>query len=58
MTELKKFEHEGGAIVVATPGRLQYVLENQAEQFKVKSLEVLILDEADRYGSNDYEPIL
>ncbi len=39
--------------MIATPGRLEYMIEEISKKnensFKLKELEVLVLDEADRY---------
>ena len=44
--DIGHFKRDGGHIVIASPGRLEYMME--LPEFKVKELEVLILDEADR----------
>ncbi|VDP16989.1 unnamed protein product [Soboliphyme baturini] len=50
--DVTEFRNEGGNIVIGTPGRLETLLEASSEEFSllnyVKSLDVLILDEADR----------
>ncbi|XP_075710662.1 ATP-dependent RNA helicase DDX55 [Rhinoderma darwinii] len=50
--DVKKFKEHGGNIVVATPGRLEDMFRRQADGLDlvsaVKTLDVLILDEADR----------
>jgi len=48
-TDLKAFRSEGGNIIIATPGRLDDVINRLGVEIKLKELEVLILDEADRY---------
>ncbi|KAL6051400.1 ATP-dependent RNA helicase ddx55 [Balamuthia mandrillaris] len=45
--DVGKFRESGGSIVIATPGRLQDVM-NRCPEFNVRELEVLVLDEADR----------
>ena len=49
---IKEFQADGGNIIIATPGKLLALLEHKEETFQlrssVKSLEILILDEADR----------
>ncbi|KIP08152.1 hypothetical protein PHLGIDRAFT_127191 [Phlebiopsis gigantea 11061_1 CR5-6] len=44
-------------VVVATPGRLQYHLEN-TKGFSLRTLQFLVLDEADRLLDMDFGPIL
>ncbi|KIY62831.1 DEAD-domain-containing protein, partial [Cylindrobasidium torrendii FP15055 ss-10] len=44
-------------IIVATPGRLQYHLEN-TKGFSLKSLKFLVLDEADRLLDMDFGPVI
>ncbi|KAG9487640.1 ATP-dependent RNA helicase DDX55 [Eleutherodactylus coqui] len=50
--DVKKFKEHGGNIIVATPGRLEDMFRRQADGLDlvsaVKTLDVLILDEADR----------
>jgi len=49
--DLRRLAEEGGNILVATPGRLHDLLERREAsrlQAAVKTLEVLVLDEADR----------
>lgn len=50
--DLKNFASSGGHIVVCTAGRFEDLLERKTEQISIKSslksLEILILDEADR----------
>ncbi|XP_044131626.1 ATP-dependent RNA helicase DDX55 [Bufo gargarizans] len=50
--DVKKFQEHGGNIIVATPGRLEDMFRRQADGLDlvtaVKTLDVLILDEADR----------
>ncbi|KAM4053958.1 ATP-dependent RNA helicase DDX55 [Anomaloglossus baeobatrachus] len=50
--DVKKFKEHGGNIIVATPGRLEDMFRRQADGMDlvsaVKTLDVLILDEADR----------
>lgn len=43
----EKFSKHGGNIVIATPGRLEEIIDT-VSIFNTKSLEMLILDEADR----------
>eukprot|EP01114_Cavostelium_apophysatum_P011425 TRINITY_DN25670_c0_g1_i1.p1 TRINITY_DN25670_c0_g1~~TRINITY_DN25670_c0_g1_i1.p1 ORF type:complete len:686 (-),score=209.42 TRINITY_DN25670_c0_g1_i1:188-2161(-) len=52
--DLDRFRQEGGTIIVATPGRLEYVLQN--EDFNVKALEILVMDEADRLLDMGFAP--
>lgn len=51
---VKKLTNYGGQIIIATPGKFTQMLENEASessflQKALKSLEILILDEADRF---------
>lgn len=46
--DLKRFREHGANIVIGTPGRLDDVMQRMGAEFKVKELEVLVLDEADR----------
>ncbi|XP_027335135.1 DEAD-box ATP-dependent RNA helicase 18 isoform X2 [Abrus precatorius] len=45
--DMKKIEEEGANILIGTPGRL-YDIMNRMDVLEFKSLEILILDEADR----------
>eukprot|EP01125_Pyxidicula_operculata_P022634 TRINITY_DN941_c0_g2_i3.p1 TRINITY_DN941_c0_g2~~TRINITY_DN941_c0_g2_i3.p1 ORF type:complete len:238 (-),score=53.85 TRINITY_DN941_c0_g2_i3:92-706(-) len=45
--DLSLFTEKGGNIIVATPGRLDYLMQ-KATNFNVKTVEILVLDEADR----------
>jgi superfamily II DNA/RNA helicase len=45
--DLSQLSEHGCHIVVATPGKLEYVLSHSNE-VNVKQLEILIMDEADR----------
>ncbi|XP_053327965.1 ATP-dependent RNA helicase DDX55 [Spea bombifrons] len=57
--DVQKFKEHGGNIIVATPGRLEDMFRRQADGLDlvscVKSLEVLILDEADRLLDMGFE---
>ncbi|GAB1609847.1 ATP-dependent RNA helicase DDX55-like [Argonauta hians] len=57
--DMEKFQNQGGHIIVATPGRLEDILDRQAKVFNlascVKSLEVLVMDEADRLLESGFE---
>eukprot|EP00033_Pygsuia_biforma_P005058 GCRY01005551.1.p1 GENE.GCRY01005551.1~~GCRY01005551.1.p1 ORF type:complete len:600 (+),score=84.63 GCRY01005551.1:123-1922(+) len=44
--DVTSYREHGGSIVIATPGRLLHVM-NSIPDFRIKSLEVLVLDEAD-----------
>jgi ATP-dependent RNA helicase DDX55/SPB4 len=46
--DMRNFRTNGGNIVIATPGRLNDIMNRMGPEFKVKELEVLVLDEADR----------
>ncbi|KAM4808738.1 ATP-dependent RNA helicase DDX55 [Rhinophrynus dorsalis] len=60
--DVKKFKEQGGNIIVATPGRLEDMFRRQADGLDlvscVKSLDVLILDEADRLLDMGFEASL
>ncbi|KAM4710505.1 ATP-dependent RNA helicase DDX55 [Discoglossus pictus] len=60
--DVKKFKDHGGNIIVATPGRLEDMFRRQADGLDlvscVKSLDVLILDEADRLLDMGFEASL
>ena len=45
-TDLQRYRSFGGNIVIATPGKLEYILQHR--EFRVNMLEVLVMDEADR----------
>jgi ATP-dependent RNA helicase DDX55/SPB4 len=59
--DIEDFSENGGHIVVATPGRLLDLLENHPTKGKcdlrvsLKSLDVLVLDEADRLLEMGFE---
>ncbi|KAK3101528.1 hypothetical protein FSP39_004227 [Pinctada imbricata] len=57
--DVENFMERGGNIVVATPGRFEALLEKPPTNFSlagsVKSLEVLVLDEADRLLDMGFE---
>lgn len=53
LQHIKNFRSNGASIVIATPGRLEYMM--QSTDFNVKELEVLVLDEADRYDLISYK---
>ncbi|CAF0807234.1 unnamed protein product [Adineta steineri] len=50
--DIKQFQKHGGTIIIATPGRIEELLKIKTDSFNLvanlKSLEMLILDEADR----------
>ncbi|KAG8456029.1 hypothetical protein GDO86_002005 [Hymenochirus boettgeri] len=60
--DVKKFKEFGGNIIVATPGRLEDMFRRQADGLDlvscVKTLDVLILDEADRLLDMGFEASL
>ncbi|CAH2295785.1 ATP-dependent RNA helicase DDX55 [Pelobates cultripes] len=60
--DVQKFKEKGGNIIVATPGRLEDMFRRQADGLDlvtcVKTLEVLILDEADRLLDMGFEASL
>ena len=48
--DIKRFLDQGSDIVVGTPGRIEEFLLGKGKNIvNVKELEVLVLDEADRY---------
>ncbi|KAH9518666.1 ATP-dependent RNA helicase ddx55 [Bulinus truncatus] len=57
--DIDKFMSQGGNIIIATPGRLEDLMQRKENGFNlaasVKSLEVLILDEADRLLDMGFE---
>ncbi|XP_040843050.1 ATP-dependent RNA helicase DDX55 isoform X2 [Ochotona curzoniae] len=57
--DVDRFKQQGGHIVVATPGRLEDMFRRKAEGLdlasSVKSLDVLVLDEADRLLDMGFE---
>ncbi|KAM6155786.1 ATP-dependent RNA helicase DDX55 [Rhynchocyon petersi] len=57
--DVERFKAQGGNIVVATPGRLEDMFRRKAEGLDlascVKSLDVLVLDEADRLLDMGFE---
>ncbi|KAL5006701.1 hypothetical protein ScPMuIL_015507 [Solemya velum] len=57
--DFQKFKEFGGHIIVATPGRFEAMLEHSRENVNlasnVKTLEVLVLDEADRLLDMGFE---
>ncbi|CAI9724323.1 ATP-dependent RNA helicase DDX55-like [Octopus vulgaris] len=60
--DIEKFQDHGGHIIVATPGRLEDILDRQAKTLNfasyVKSLEVFVMDEADRLLESGFEASL
>ncbi|XP_013082410.2 ATP-dependent RNA helicase DDX55-like [Biomphalaria glabrata] len=59
VADINKFMTDGGNIVIATPGRLEDLFQRKENGFNlaasVKSLEVLVLDEADRLLDMGFE---
>uniref|UniRef100_A0A2K6EPU6 ATP-dependent RNA helicase n=1 Tax=Propithecus coquereli TaxID=379532 RepID=A0A2K6EPU6_PROCO len=57
--DVERFKQQGGNIVVATPGRLEDMFRRKAEGLDlvscVRSLDVLVLDEADRLLDMGFE---
>ncbi len=45
-------------IIVATPGRLQDHLEGRTKGFSLRTLQYLVMDEADRLLDMDFGPII
>nr|XP_009664927.1 PREDICTED: ATP-dependent RNA helicase DDX55 isoform X2 [Struthio camelus australis] len=62
MEDVEKFKEHGGNIIVATPGRLEDLFRRKADGLDlascVKSLDVLVLDEADRLLDMGFEASL
>ncbi|KFU89560.1 ATP-dependent RNA helicase DDX55, partial [Chaetura pelagica] len=62
MEDVEKFKEQGGNIIVATPGRLEDLFRRKADGLDlaacVKSLDVLVLDEADRLLDMGFEASL
>lgn len=60
--DVEKFKEHGGNIVIATPGRLEDMFRRKSEGLElasaVRSLEVLVLDEADRLLDMGFEASL
>ncbi|CAM5162035.1 unnamed protein product [Eretmochelys imbricata] len=60
--DIKKFKEHGGNIIIATPGRLEDLFRRKADGLDlascVKSLDVLVLDEADRLLDMGFEASL
>ncbi|KAK6742541.1 hypothetical protein RB195_010044 [Necator americanus] len=55
---LKKLRDSGGNILIATPGRLSHLLsldKNGSLKRSLKTVEVLIVDEADRFHESQFE---
>lgn len=52
--DIKKIEEEGANLLIATPGRLFDIME-RIESLDFRSLEVLILDEADRLLDSGFQ---
>jgi ATP-dependent RNA helicase DDX55/SPB4 len=46
--DIEQYRSNGATIVIATPGRLEYMLQYSDFHTHAKALEVLVLDEADR----------
>lgn len=53
--DLKRMDANGCNIIVATPGRLLDILERSALSINIKTVEVLVLDEADRLLNLGFE---
>ncbi|XP_061459439.1 ATP-dependent RNA helicase DDX55 isoform X2 [Rhineura floridana] len=62
MEDVERFKEQGGNILVATPGRLEDMFRRKSEGLdlasSVKSLDVLVLDEADRLLDMGFEASL
>jgi len=51
--DVQRFLESGADIIVGTPGRIEeFLLGRGGETVSTKALEMLVLDEADRYVSN------
>jgi ATP-dependent RNA helicase DDX55/SPB4 len=51
--DVKRFREEGANVIVATPGRLDEFIKRVSD-LQLKTLEVLILDEADRFSTSHF----
>ncbi|KAH0625389.1 hypothetical protein JD844_014875 [Phrynosoma platyrhinos] len=62
MEDIERFKEQGGNIIVATPGRLEDMFRRKSEGLdlasSVKSLDILVLDEADRLLDMGFEASL
>uniref|UniRef100_A0A8D2LBQ1 ATP-dependent RNA helicase n=1 Tax=Varanus komodoensis TaxID=61221 RepID=A0A8D2LBQ1_VARKO len=62
MEDVERFKEQGGHILIATPGRLEDMFRRKSEGLdlatSVKSLDVLVLDEADRLLDMGFEASL
>lgn len=56
--DAERFRTEGGNIIIGTPGRLEDLLNKYPHLLATKSLEVLVLDEADRLLDMGFERAL
>jgi ATP-dependent RNA helicase DDX55/SPB4 len=53
---MRKFQAEGGHVIIGTPGRLEDIINKMDHVFNTRSLEVLVLDEADRLLEMGFRP--
>ncbi len=56
--DVQRFKQEGGNIIIGTPGRLEDLLLKYPDTFVTKTIEVLVLDEADRLLDMGFEKSL
>ena len=55
--DVERFATQGSDIVIGTPGRMEeFLLGKGRASVSTKELEVLVLDEADRYGITFFGP--
>ncbi|ELR18238.1 DEAD/DEAH box helicase domain containing protein [Acanthamoeba castellanii str. Neff] len=54
--DMRKFQAEGGHVIIGTPGRLEDIINKMDHVFNTRSLEVLVLDEADRLLEMGFRP--
>lgn len=47
-SDVLNYEQNGANVVIATPGRLDYFIQ-EVPSFVLSKLEILVMDEADRY---------
>lgn len=59
LDDIQRFIDTRADIVIGTPGRIEeFLLGRGKSSVSVKELEVLVLDEADRYASQRFVPII
>eukprot|EP00742_Colponemidia_sp_Colp-10_P006896 GILJ01007395.1.p1 GENE.GILJ01007395.1~~GILJ01007395.1.p1 ORF type:complete len:614 (-),score=110.12 GILJ01007395.1:76-1782(-) len=53
--DIQSFRERGANLIIATPGRLNDIMERMGQEFNLKQFEVLVLDEADRLLDMGFE---